>query len=51
MPDFQKMYFELAGKVADAIYLLIAAQQQAEDTYIESEEDSVADDDLINERR
>ena len=36
--DYKKMYYQLAAKVADAIDLLIEAQQQGEDTYIESED-------------
>ncbi|MDR0905600.1 MAG: hypothetical protein LBN00_05435 [Oscillospiraceae bacterium] len=38
MPDYKKMYFELAAKVADAVDLLVAAQQRGEETYIESED-------------
>lgn len=34
MPDYKKMYFQLAAKVADAIELLIAAQKQGEESYI-----------------
>ncbi|MDR0906776.1 MAG: hypothetical protein LBN00_11520 [Oscillospiraceae bacterium] len=34
MPDYKKMYFELAAKVADAIDLLVTAQQNAEEQYI-----------------
>ena len=36
MPDYEKMYFELMAKVADAIDLLVAIQQKCEDMYIES---------------
>ena len=35
MPDYKKMYFELAAKVADAIDLLIEAQRRGEDSYID----------------
>lgn len=34
MPNYKKMYFELAGKVADAADLLIKAQQAGEEDYI-----------------
>lgn len=34
MQDYQKMYFELAAKVADVIELLAKAQCQGEDDYI-----------------
>jgi hypothetical protein len=37
MPDYKKMYFELAAKVADAVDLLIAAQRDAEEQYISEE--------------
>jgi len=37
MVDYKKMYLELFSKVEEAIDLLIAAQQQAEDSYVESE--------------
>jgi len=37
MPDYKTMYFELAAKVADVIEILIAAQQQGENRYIENE--------------
>lgn len=30
MPDYRAMYFGLAGKVADAVELLVAAQREAE---------------------
>ncbi|MDR0906052.1 MAG: hypothetical protein LBN00_07750 [Oscillospiraceae bacterium] len=40
MPDYEKMYFELAAKVADVVDMLIAAQQRGEDAYIESDEDN-----------
>lgn len=30
MPDYKAMYFRLAGKVADAIELLVQAQQEGE---------------------
>jgi len=38
MTDYKKMYFELAGKVADAVELLTQAQQESEKEYMESEE-------------
>lgn len=37
MPDYEKMYFELAAKVADAIDILVEAQQQGENDYVEGE--------------
>jgi len=36
MPDYQKMYFELMARVADATDLLIEAQQKCEEEYIEA---------------
>ena len=38
MPDYKKMYLELMHATEDAINLLIAAQQRAEDIYCESVE-------------
>lgn len=38
MPDYKAMYFQLAAQVADAVDLLINAQQQGEDTYTEAAE-------------
>lgn len=35
MPDYEKMYFQLAARVADAIDMLVEAQQKGEDDYIE----------------
>ena len=37
MPDYEKMYFQLAAKVADAIEILVSAQQQGEDEYAKEE--------------
>lgn len=37
MPDYQAMYIQLAGKVADAAELLIEALQQGEDQYVTDE--------------
>lgn len=34
MPNYKKMYFELAGKVATAIDILVQAQQDGEDSYV-----------------
>lgn len=42
MPDYRRMYFELAAKVADAIELLAAAQQSGEEDYCEDEKCPVA---------
>lgn len=36
MPDYKRMYFTLAAKVSDAINILVAAQQQGEDEYVEN---------------
>lgn len=44
MPDFEKMYFELAAKVADVVDLLIKAQQAGEDAYIADESEPTGDD-------
>jgi len=33
MPDYKKMYFALAARVADAMDILQAAAQEGEDTY------------------
>ena len=35
MADYKTMYYELAAKIADAIELLTAAQQEGEDQFIE----------------
>lgn len=40
MPDYQKMYFALLDKTERAIELLIAAQQEAEEIYISTSEDT-----------
>ncbi len=37
MPDYEKMYFQLAAMVADAVDTLVEAQQQGENTYAENE--------------
>lgn len=34
MPDYHAMYTQLAGKVSDAVELLIEALQQGEEQYI-----------------
>ncbi len=36
MPDYKKMYFTLAAKISDAVNILVAAQQQGEDEYVEN---------------
>jgi hypothetical protein len=36
MPDYKRMYFTLAAKVSDAVNILVAAQQQGEDEYVEN---------------
>ena len=35
MPDYKEMYFQLAAKVANAVDILVEAQQQGEYDYIE----------------
>ncbi|MDO0826002.1 hypothetical protein [Desulfosporosinus nitroreducens] len=37
MPDYKEMYFQLAAKVANAVDILIEAQQQGEYDYSEEE--------------
>lgn len=37
-PDYKAMYFHLAGQVADAIELLVQAQQEAEAAAMEDGE-------------
>ena len=34
LPNYERMYFRLAARVADAIDLLVAAQRECEDLYI-----------------
>lgn len=36
MPDYKRMYFTLTAKVSDAVDILVAAQQQGEDKYVEN---------------
>jgi len=36
VPDYKRMYFALAAKVSDAVNILVAAQQQGEDEYVEN---------------
>ena len=37
VPDYKEMYFQLAAKVANAVDILIEAQQQGEYDYTEEE--------------
>ena len=37
VPDYKEMYFQLAAKVANAVDILIEAQQQGEYDYSEEE--------------
>jgi hypothetical protein len=37
MPDYKEMYFQLAAKVANAVDILVEAQQQGEYDYTEEE--------------
>lgn len=39
MPDYKEMYFKLAAKIADAVNILIDAQQQGEEAYIDDSQD------------
>jgi hypothetical protein len=43
MPDYKTMYYQLAAKVADAVELLISAQQQGELQFVERIDDSEMD--------
>ena len=38
MPDYEKMYFELSAKVADAIDILVTAQREAENEYCKDDD-------------
>lgn len=35
MPDYQKMYFQLAAKVADVIEILLKTQQEGEKAFMD----------------
>ncbi|MDR0838182.1 MAG: hypothetical protein LBN99_00905 [Oscillospiraceae bacterium] len=37
MPDYEKMYFELAARIADAVDLLVKALQRGEETYMDDD--------------
>lgn len=39
MPDYQAMYYKLFHAVEDAIQLLIRAEQECEEIYIQSSEE------------
>jgi len=39
IPDYEKMYFALMAKVADAIDLLVEIQRKCEEMYISSGDD------------
>ena len=39
MPDYEKMYFDLAARVANAIETLTLGQQEGETQFVESEPD------------
>lgn len=49
MPDYKSMYFQLAARTADATEILMKAQQQGEDSYIENEDTPVIE--LVDENR
>ena len=38
MPDYKEMYFKMARAAANAVELLIAAQQECEEMYINAPE-------------
>ena len=38
MPDYKKMYFQLAAKVADALDILLKAQQEGEAEFVDGEQ-------------
>ena len=42
MPDYRKMYFQLAARVADALDLLVKAQQQGENDYVKDEAEIIS---------
>ena len=46
MPDYKKMYFQLVAKVANAVDILVDAQQQGEDDFVESENLSISSPDV-----
>ncbi|SPF41141.1 conserved hypothetical protein [Candidatus Desulfosporosinus infrequens] len=37
MPDYKMMYFQLAAKVADAMDILLKAQQEGEEEFMDGE--------------
>lgn len=39
MPDYKSMYFRLFNRVSEAIELLQSAQQESENSYIESKDE------------
>jgi hypothetical protein len=51
VPDYKKMYFQLVAKVANAVDILVDAQQQGEDDYIESENLTVTLTDINSETK
>ena len=36
MPDYQKMYYLLVSRVSDAVNILVSAQQEGEDEFVEN---------------
>lgn len=50
MPNYKMMYYELAGKVADAIDLLTDAMQRGELAYMQQEDDPDTDATLLGDR-
>ena len=49
MANYKKMYFNLAAKVSDAIDLLIKAQQEGEETYINADDEANVNSDTHEE--
>ena len=47
MTDYKDMYFKLAAKVANAVDLLVEAQQEGEDAFLEGKDSSEADEKLL----
>jgi hypothetical protein len=41
MPDYEKMYFKLAARLADVTDLLIEIQRECEELYVENEDKPV----------
>ena len=44
MPDYKEMYLKMVRAAENAMKLIIKAQQECEDIYIETEDDTKRDD-------